>query len=160
MRETENAPFAMSIVSMIWEWSLIRDFLLLRPKASQSALLYLARRATGVAELATPCSSMRNERERRPARDPGPAPIASPFFSRWRPEARSPALPFHNFLRANAERDRAKDSVAFFAARPALVRPGFARDDQLGFASRLISDDGGGLKLLRPAPVLSPLEKR
>jgi hypothetical protein len=69
-------------------------------------------------------------------------------------------LPFHNFLRANAGRDRAKDSVAFFAARPAFVRPGFARDDQLAFASRLIPGGGGGLKLLRPAPVLKTLEKR
>jgi len=48
----------------------------------------------------------------------------------------------------------------FFAARPGLVRPGFVRDDQLAFASRLIPDDGGGLKLLRPAPVLGSLEKR
>jgi hypothetical protein len=69
-------------------------------------------------------------------------------------------LLFHNFLHANAGRDRAKDAAAFFAARPALVRPGFACDDQLAFALRLISGDGGGLKLLRPAPVLSPLEKR
>jgi hypothetical protein len=69
-------------------------------------------------------------------------------------------LLFHNFLHANAGRDRAKDAAAFFASRPALVRPGFARDDQLAFALRLISGDGGGLKLLRPATVLSPMEKR
>jgi hypothetical protein len=40
------------------------------------------------------------------------------------------------------------------------MRPGFARDDQLAFASRLISGGGDGLKLLRPAPVLRSLEKR
>jgi hypothetical protein len=48
----------------------------------------------------------------------------------------------------------------FFAARSALVRVGFARDDQLAFALRLIPGGGGGLKLLRPAPVLKSLEKR
>jgi hypothetical protein len=69
-------------------------------------------------------------------------------------------LPFHNLLHANAGRDRAKDAVAFFAARPAVVRPGFVRDDQLAFALRLIPGDGGGLKLHRPAPVLRSLEKR
>jgi hypothetical protein len=47
-----------------------------------------------------------------------------------------------------------------FAARRAVVGPGFARDDQLAFASRLISGGGGGLKLLRPSPVLRSLEKR
>jgi hypothetical protein len=72
-----------------------------------------------------------------------------------------PALPFQNFLRANAGRVRVKDSVAFcFAARPAVVRPGFVRDDQLAFALRLIPGDGGGLKLLRPAPLLRSLKKR
>jgi len=110
---------------------------------------------------AMPCSSKRNEPERRPARDPGPVPIAPPFFSRRRPETRSPALPFHNLLRASAGRDRTKHFVAFFfAARSALVRVGFARDDQLAFALRLIPGGGGGLKLLRPAPVLKSLEKR
>ena len=94
------------------------------------------------------------------ARDFGPAPIAPLFFSRWRLETRSSTLPFHNFLRVNAGRDRAKDSMAFFAARSTLLRSGFARDDQLAFALRLISGGGGGLKLLRPAPVLEPLEKR
>jgi hypothetical protein len=70
-------------------------------------------------------------------------------------------LPFHNFFHATAERDRAKHFVAFFfAARRALVRPGFMRDDQLAFALRLLPGDGDGLKLLRPAPVLKPREKR
>jgi hypothetical protein len=74
-----------------------------------------------IAEPVTSCSSIRNEPDRRPARDPGPAPIASPIFSRWRPETRSPALPFCNFLRANAGRDRAKDSVAIFVPRGSLL---------------------------------------
>jgi hypothetical protein len=64
------------------------------------------------------------EGEPRPARDSGPAPIAPTFFSRWRLETRSSALPFHNFLRADAGRDRAKDSVAIFVARsPPLCDP-------------------------------------
>ena len=68
-----------------------------------------------------PCSSMRDEPDQRPARNPGQAPIAPPFFSGWRPDTRSSALPFHDFLRANAGRDRAKDSVALFLRRGPLL---------------------------------------
>ena len=71
----------------------------------------------------TSCLSMRNEPERRPARDPGPRPIVSLFFSRWRPEAGAPTLPFHNFLRASAGRDRAKHFVAFFCRAARLCGP-------------------------------------
>jgi hypothetical protein len=51
-------------------------------------------------------------------------------------------------------------SWRFFAARPAVVRPGFVRDDQLAFALRLIPGDVGGLKLFGPAPVLGSPAKR
>ena len=47
---------------------------------------------------ATLCSSMRNEPERRPARDPGPAPIASPFLSRWRAEIQIAGVAVSQFL--------------------------------------------------------------
>ena len=86
-------------------------------RSTREPLNTLAQRA----EPATSCSSMRNEPDRQTTRDPEPTPTAPPFFSRRRQETRSLALPFHNFLRANAGRDRAKDSVAIFVPRGSLL---------------------------------------
>jgi len=50
-------------------------------------------------------------------------------------------LPFHNLCARALDGIEPNISWRFFAARPAVVRPGFVRDDQLAFALRLIPGD-------------------
>ncbi len=77
------------------------------------------------------------------------------------PEGRSPALPFHISLRANARRERDERSQADSLRRPALARRGVARDDEAVPAALLISASGvGRIEMASFNTRAHPLEKR
>ncbi len=97
------------------------------------------------------------EADRRPSRESCTrAKRAAVLFRVGAPEGRSSALPFHISSRAKARRDRDESSQADSLRRPALMKPGFARDDELHWPCVFaLAAALGGLKLLRPTAVLS-----